>query len=72
MAFPNLLEMSIVLIIIYSILSLIWLVVWILTLVHQAKRKRWVFFILTILFNIVLIIYWITWVISPKFRKKKT
>lgn len=41
------------------IFSLLWVVLWIYTLIHQAKRKRWVWFILTLLFNITILIYWI-------------
>ena len=51
-------------------LSIAWIIIWILTLVHQAKRQRWFFFALTIIFNITLIIYWIIWIFSPKFRRK--
>lgn len=47
------------------------LFIWIVTLVHQAKRKRWAWFVLTLLFQFVWWIYWIVWLVSPKFRRKK-
>ena len=55
---------------IYLIIAVAWIVVWILTLIHQAKRKRWVWFIITILINAILIIYWIVWLFSQKSRRK--
>jgi len=38
-------------------------VVWILTLVKQAKGSKWVWFVLTLIFPIVALVYWIVkWV----------
>lgn len=71
MANLELLDMNIGLLILYAVLSIIGLIIWILTLVHQAKRKRWIFFILTLLFNIVLIVYWLVWLVDKDFRKRK-
>lgn len=57
--------------IILGISMLLFLVLYITTLVYQAKRSQWVWFILTLLFGIVTIIYWITWMFSPKLRRKR-
>ena len=53
------------------IIMLVWFVIWVLTLIYQAKRSQWAFFILTLIFNIVLIIYWIVWLSDSKWRKKR-
>lgn len=53
------------------ILSIAVLVFWIMALVHQAKRKRWVWFVLTLIFNVTWLIYWVVWLVDPKFRRKK-
>jgi hypothetical protein len=50
---------------------LIWFVIWIITLVYQAKRNQWGWFVLTLIFNIALLIYWIVWVFNPKLKRKK-
>jgi len=53
------------------VLSFVYLIFWIYTLVHQAKRERWAWFVLTLIFQITLLIYWIVWLTSPKFKRKK-
>ncbi len=40
-------------------LVLAMIVLWIITLIRQAKRGEWVWFVLTLIFNITWIIYWI-------------
>ncbi len=32
---------------------------WVLTLIRQAKKSEWAWFVLTLLFNPTLIIYWV-------------
>ena len=56
---------------ILAIVSFVLFVLWILTLVHQAKRKRWGWFVLTLLFYTVQWIYWFVWLVSKDFRRKK-
>lgn len=67
----NFITIAIGTMILWLVLALAWIVVWILTLIHQAKRKRWAWFIITLLFQITALIYWFVWMISPSFRKKK-
>ena len=55
----------------YIIFVILWIVSWIITLIHQSKRNRWVWFVLTLIFPVVLVIYWIVWLSSKKFRRKK-
>jgi Na+/melibiose symporter-like transporter len=50
---------------------LIWIIIYILTLVYQGNRKQWGWFVLTLIFNIVLLIYWIVWLFEPKLKKKR-
>ena len=59
--------------VVWIILAILMLVFWILTLVHQARRKRWVWFVLTLVFGygIIFILYWIVWLASPEFRRVK-
>lgn len=64
-------QIAIGLLLFYIVLVLVMMVLWICTLVHQAKRHRWVWFVLTLIFSIVFWIYWITWAVSPKFRRKR-
>jgi hypothetical protein len=45
------------------VLAVISLTIWISTLVHQAKRGKWVWFVFTLLWGVTLIIYWIVWII---------
>ena len=49
---------------ILGILALAYLVAWIITLVIQAQKKEYIWFILTILINPVMIIYWIVKIFS--------
>jgi len=58
-------------IIFYLLFSIIWLTGILLTLIHQAKEKRWVWFVITFLFQVTAIIYWVVYLIDKKFRKKK-
>lgn len=55
----------------YLALTIVWLVIWVLTLIHQAKNKKWAWFVLTLLLQFVAVIYWISWTFFPNFRKKK-
>ena len=55
----------------YLVLAIIWLLVWIFTLIHQARRERWVWFVVTLIFNLTIIVYWFVWMVSKKFRRKK-
>lgn len=55
--------------IVLGICSLLFLFGWIAALIHQAKRNRWVWFVLTLIFNITSIIYWIFVLVSPKKKK---
>ena len=51
---------------------ILYLVVVIATLIHQAKRKRWVWFVLTILqLPFIVLLYWFIWIVSPEFRATK-
>lgn len=56
-------------------LGLFFIVFIILTLIHQAKNKKWVFFILTLVLLffglgiLVALIYWIIWIFSSSFRR---
>jgi len=43
----------------FFIIAIVYTVIWIITLVSQAKQEKWVWFVLTLLFSIVLIPYWI-------------
>jgi hypothetical protein len=52
---------------VFIILGFIFLILGILTLIHQAKRSLWIWFVLTLIFGIVLPIYWIVWL----FKRKK-
>lgn len=53
------------------IILLIEIIIWIRTLVHQAKRKRWVWFVFTLIFHIIWVLYWIVCLFSKEFRKGK-
>jgi len=62
----------------FLVLSLLVLIAIILTLIHQAKRGRWIWFVLTLLLTLLFgmgllmtLIYWAIWVIVPEFRRKK-
>lgn len=57
--------------IIYIVLLLTILILWISTLVYQAKRNQWVWFVLTLLFGIVMLIYWIAWIFNPKLKRRR-
>lgn len=65
------LTVSLWFIVIYAFLSIVWLTIWVITMIHQARRKRWAWFVLTLLFQITTMIYWIVWISSESFRKKK-
>jgi MFS-type transporter involved in bile tolerance (Atg22 family) len=56
----------------YLAILIVTLVVWVGTLVHQAKNSRWIWFVLTLIgipFSIIL--YWIVWLFSSKKKGKK-
>lgn len=58
----------------FSIIALLLaaFIIWIMTLVHQARRSRWVWFVLTIVgIPLILPLYWFIWLIVPEFRKTK-
>jgi hypothetical protein len=57
--------------IIMFVLLLVLGIFWILTLIYQARRSQWVWFVLTLLFGPLWILYWIIWVFSPKLKRKK-
>jgi hypothetical protein len=65
------LTMSLAFIIIYIALLSGWMIIWISTLIHMAKRKRWGWFILSLIFNLPVLIYWTVWLCSKKFRNKR-
>lgn len=44
---------------IYGLFIIIWTVIWIVTLIKQAKESDWVWFVLTLLINVLLVPYWI-------------
>jgi len=59
-------------------IALVGIIIFIATLVHQAKREKWVWFILTLVFTLLfgigflmVLIYWIIYLVSPKSKKKK-
>lgn len=52
------------------ILAIIWLALWVMTLIHQAKRRRYIWLAVTALIQLSLIIYWIVFAVSPSFRQK--
>jgi len=62
---------SILLLAILGFLGLIYLIFWIVTLVNQAKKGNWIWFVITLLVPIALIIYWIVYAVDPKLRRKK-
>jgi len=62
--------MSLGLQIILIILAIVWLAIWITTLINQAKKKKFWWLGITALIQITLVIYWIVFISSPKFRKK--
>lgn len=51
--------------------ALFWIVTWIMTLVHQAHRKRWVWFVFSLIVPGITFIYWFVWMVAPEFRKTK-
>ena len=78
MVFESLSGLNVGVLIIIFILSLLFFVLWILTLVYQGKRKQWTWFILTLVLTFVLgiglfivILYWIVWLFDKNLRKKK-
>jgi hypothetical protein len=62
---------SIILMAIFGILGLVYFIIYIATLVNQAKKGNWIWFVITLLVPIVLIIYWVAYGINPKLRRKK-
>jgi hypothetical protein len=63
--------MEIGLIILYLILLIIWMIIWLITLVHEAKKKKYWWLVITALIPVSLIVYWIIWISSKNFRKMK-
>lgn len=68
-----------VMLIIFLIIALIFLVILIATLIHQAKRGRWGWFTITLILSLLfglgflmVLIYWSIWLIVPEFRRKKS
>lgn len=54
------------------ILGLLMFVVYIITLIHQAKRRKWIWFVFTLIWGITLIIYWIVWIFNGrKWNRRK-
>ena len=59
-------------VILYLLVVVATIIVWIGTLSHQARRKRWVWFILTLIsVPLTLIIYWIVQLFKGKKSSKK-
>jgi len=57
---------------VFIALLIVSIVLWILTLIHQAKRSRWVWFVLTLIgIPLVFPLYWFVWIVSPEFRRTK-
>lgn len=72
MAFEEVIvPLTILAVFVYIIILGAYLAILVMTLVHQARRSRWVWFVLTLIFNIVLWVYWIVWIFSKEFRNKK-
>lgn len=70
--------LMIVLILIALMFLLFCIIIWIATLIHQAKRKKWVWFTLTLVLSLLfgigllmVLIYWIVQGLTPKSKKKK-
>ena len=57
--------------IIAFIFVIIALILWICTLVYQAKRNQWIWFVLSLIISPVWILYWIVWLFNPKLKRKK-
>ena len=64
-------QLSIFAVLLFLVIIIAWLVIWICTIVYQAKRSQWVWMVFTLIFNITLIIYWIVWLVYPKLRRKR-
>ena len=60
-------------ILLYLVVVIATLIGWIGTLVHQAKRGKWVWFILTLIgIPFILVLYWIVWLFrGSKWKKRK-
>jgi Kef-type K+ transport system membrane component KefB len=56
---------------VWLVALIVWIILYIVTLVYQAKRNQWGWFVLTLIFNIVLLIYWIVWLSNPKLKRKR-
>lgn len=57
--------------IVMFILLLTVAILWILTLVYQARRNQWVWFVLTLIFPFLWLLYWIVWLFNPKLKRKR-
>jgi len=64
-------NLSIAWLIALIILSILYFILWIATLVSEAKRKHWIFFVLTLIFNIFVLIYWLVYAFDKSFRRKR-
>lgn len=65
-------QLSIWMLLSILITSVLFLISYIATLIHQAKRKKWIWFVITLLINITTIIYWITWIFNgEKWNRRK-
>jgi hypothetical protein len=53
------------------ILAIIWLVLWVITLIHEAKRRRYTWLAITALIQLSLVVYWVIFAFSNPFREKK-
>lgn len=62
---------NLILLLLYFLFAIFWIFAWIKTAIHQAKRKRWTWFVFTLIFQVVLIIYWLVYLFDSKFRRKK-
>jgi len=58
---------------IYLVVLIVLIILWVATLVYQAKRRQWIWFVLTLIFStLLMIVYWIVWyAMKPKWKKKQ-
>lgn len=50
---------------------IILLLFWVVTLIYQARRKEWAWFIITLILWIAPIFYWVVFAIDSKPKRKK-
>lgn len=57
--------------VILFVLLLVLGILWILTLVYQAKRNQWGWFVFSLLISPIWFLYWIVWLFNPKLKRKR-